>query len=364
MKPVGQRTVIDDGVPGRRGRRPHARVFGLPDPLPAMSPVHIPRGFTKAYIAGEVVEDLGGADPRRARDVRADHDVLLIEGTGHAGRRRRDRPVERGGGGDARRAGGHRQRGRRRPADRRDRAQRLALRARTASRSPARSSTRSIDAQPGIGDPASAASRATASRCSACCRTGRSSRTRRSAWSSRASTARCSTRARTSTGSSAASRSGRWSPSHMLERIGPGSLVIVPGDREDVIDTTIDRDAPRARRSRRRRRRQPAGALGLVLTGGYRPRAGHRRDPAGGPVRHARARRHVRRRLRGPRPAGQDPPRRRGRSSQSRSSSGSTWTSTGSSRRRARRCSLTARPRRSPPNRVSSVSPALSPPAR
>ena len=27
--------------------------------MTVMSPVHIPRGFTKAYIAGEVVEDLG-----------------------------------------------------------------------------------------------------------------------------------------------------------------------------------------------------------------------------------------------------------------------------------------------------------------
>ena len=49
-----------------------------------MSPVHIPRGFTKAYIAGEVVEDLGARIVRRTRAF-ADHDVLLIEGTGHAG---------------------------------------------------------------------------------------------------------------------------------------------------------------------------------------------------------------------------------------------------------------------------------------
>jgi BioD-like phosphotransacetylase family protein len=49
-----------------------------------LSPVHIPRGFTKAYIAGEVVEDLG-ARIRAAHGAFADHDVLLIEGTGHAG---------------------------------------------------------------------------------------------------------------------------------------------------------------------------------------------------------------------------------------------------------------------------------------
>jgi BioD-like phosphotransacetylase family protein len=59
-------------------------VFALPDQLAAMSPVHIPRGFTKAYIAGEVVEDLG-ARIVAAQATYREHDVLLVEGTGHAG---------------------------------------------------------------------------------------------------------------------------------------------------------------------------------------------------------------------------------------------------------------------------------------
>jgi hypothetical protein len=60
-------------------------VFPLAADYSNMSPVHIPRGFTKKYIAGEVVEDLG-AKIVAARDTfRADHDILLIEGTGHAG---------------------------------------------------------------------------------------------------------------------------------------------------------------------------------------------------------------------------------------------------------------------------------------
>ncbi len=32
---------------------------------------------------------------------------------------------------------------------------------------------------------------------------------------------------------------GAMQPRHVLERIGPGSLLIVPGDREDVIHATI-----------------------------------------------------------------------------------------------------------------------------
>jgi hypothetical protein len=58
---------------------------------------------------------------------------------------------------------------------------------------------------------------------------------------------------------------GAMEPHHMLQRIGPRSLVIVPGDREDVIAAIVQAHRIGA----------PAGgdASGLVLTGGYRPRA-------------------------------------------------------------------------------------------
>ena len=84
MKPVGQRTIIDHGQPADEDAVLMHETFGLMEPYDVMSPVHIPRGFTKAYIAGEVVEDLG-ARISRAQDAFRRHDVLLIEGTGHAG---------------------------------------------------------------------------------------------------------------------------------------------------------------------------------------------------------------------------------------------------------------------------------------
>ena len=56
MKPVGQRTVLEDGVPADEDAVLMRAVFGLPERLEVMSPVHIPRGFTKAYIAGDVVD--------------------------------------------------------------------------------------------------------------------------------------------------------------------------------------------------------------------------------------------------------------------------------------------------------------------
>ena len=125
MKPVGQRTIIEDGVPADEDAvLMQQRLRAAPSRSRQMSPVHIPRGFTKAYIEGEVVEDL----PARIRAAHAafaaDRDILLIEGTGHAGVGAVIGLSNARGRGDARRAGGHRLRGRRRPADRRDRAQR------------------------------------------------------------------------------------------------------------------------------------------------------------------------------------------------------------------------------------------------
>ena len=84
MKPVGQRTVIDAGEPADEDAVLMRATFQLPEPYSVLSPVHIPRGFTKAYIAGEVVEDLP-AKIGRAHASFAGYDVLLIEGTGHAG---------------------------------------------------------------------------------------------------------------------------------------------------------------------------------------------------------------------------------------------------------------------------------------
>jgi len=84
MKPVGQRTIIDDGQVTDDDSYLMRTIFDLPDPYWAMSPVHIPRGYTKAYINGEVVEDLGARILKAQRHF-AGHDIVLVEGTGHAG---------------------------------------------------------------------------------------------------------------------------------------------------------------------------------------------------------------------------------------------------------------------------------------
>jgi BioD-like phosphotransacetylase family protein len=50
-----------------------------------MSPVHIPRGFTQAYIDGQVVDDLPGRILDAHRQLARGKEIVLIEGTGHAG---------------------------------------------------------------------------------------------------------------------------------------------------------------------------------------------------------------------------------------------------------------------------------------
>ncbi len=85
IKPVGQRTVIEEGVPADEDAILMKHVFDLPDPLTRMSPVHIPRGFTQSYIDDKVVEDLPARIRAAHAEFAADRDMLLIEGTGHAG---------------------------------------------------------------------------------------------------------------------------------------------------------------------------------------------------------------------------------------------------------------------------------------
>jgi len=86
MKPVGQRTIVDEtGVPADEDAVLVKAAYGLPEPMTVMSPVHIPRGFTKAYIAGEVVEDLGARIAAAHATFVDEKDILLIEGSGHAG---------------------------------------------------------------------------------------------------------------------------------------------------------------------------------------------------------------------------------------------------------------------------------------
>jgi hypothetical protein len=84
-KPVGQRYALVDDIPADEDAILMRATFGLPDPYELMSPVHIPRGFTKAFIRGDIVEDLGARIEAAHARISRDREAVLIEGTGHAG---------------------------------------------------------------------------------------------------------------------------------------------------------------------------------------------------------------------------------------------------------------------------------------
>jgi BioD-like phosphotransacetylase family protein len=84
-KPVGQRYAMVDDIPADEDAILMRATFGLADPYELMSPVHIPRGFTKAFIRGDIVEDLGARIEAAHARLTEGREALLIEGTGHAG---------------------------------------------------------------------------------------------------------------------------------------------------------------------------------------------------------------------------------------------------------------------------------------
>ena len=85
LKPVGQRYLVVDGTRADEDAVLMSEAFGLPDALDDMSPVTLPRHFTTDYVMGRVDDDLGAQVAAAYERIAADKDVVVIEGTGHAG---------------------------------------------------------------------------------------------------------------------------------------------------------------------------------------------------------------------------------------------------------------------------------------
>ena len=85
LKPVGQRFLVIDGTRADEDAVLMKAVFDLPDALSDMSPVTLPRHFTTDFVMGRVTDDLAAAVAAADRKVARDKDVVLVEGTGHAG---------------------------------------------------------------------------------------------------------------------------------------------------------------------------------------------------------------------------------------------------------------------------------------
>ncbi len=85
LKPVGQRYVMVGGSRADEDAVLMKEVFDLPDALSLMSPVTVPRHFTTDYLQGRIHDDLGAQVIAADGAMAADKDVILVEGTGHAG---------------------------------------------------------------------------------------------------------------------------------------------------------------------------------------------------------------------------------------------------------------------------------------
>ena len=85
IKPVGQRYAMVGDVPADEDAILMRDVFGLPDDLSTMSPVHIPRGFTRRFIDGAITDDLGGLIRSAHARIGVGREMVVVEGTGHAG---------------------------------------------------------------------------------------------------------------------------------------------------------------------------------------------------------------------------------------------------------------------------------------
>ncbi|MDQ4036441.1 MAG: AAA family ATPase [Chloroflexota bacterium] len=85
MKPVGQRYLVVDGTRADEDAVLMKEVFDLPDALNDMSPVTLPRRFTTEFIMGRIADDLEMQVRTADTRVAADKDLVVIEGTGHAG---------------------------------------------------------------------------------------------------------------------------------------------------------------------------------------------------------------------------------------------------------------------------------------
>jgi BioD-like phosphotransacetylase family protein len=85
LKPIGQRYVLVDGARADEDAVLMKAVFDLADPVDDMSPVTLPRHFTTEYVMGRIHQDLAADVVRAYQRVATDRDVVLVEGTGHAG---------------------------------------------------------------------------------------------------------------------------------------------------------------------------------------------------------------------------------------------------------------------------------------
>lgn len=85
IKPIGQRYLLEQGYKVDEDSVLIEEVFGIKCNIKDMSPIAIDRGFTERFIEKGAEEDHAKQITDAYEHVAADNDLVIIEGTGHAG---------------------------------------------------------------------------------------------------------------------------------------------------------------------------------------------------------------------------------------------------------------------------------------
>jgi len=85
IKPIGQRYLVEQGYKVDEDSVLIEEVFGIKCNIKDMSPIAIERGFTERFIEKGAEEDHAGQIVDAYNRIAMDNDLVIIEGTGHAG---------------------------------------------------------------------------------------------------------------------------------------------------------------------------------------------------------------------------------------------------------------------------------------
>ncbi len=85
IKPIGQRYLVEQGYKVDEDSVLIEEVFGIKCNIKDMSPIAIERGFTERFIEKGADEDYAGQITDAYEHIAKDNDLVIIEGTGHAG---------------------------------------------------------------------------------------------------------------------------------------------------------------------------------------------------------------------------------------------------------------------------------------
>lgn len=85
IKPIGQRYLVEQGYKVDEDSVLIEEVFGIRCNIKDMSPIAIERGFTERFIENGADEDHAAQITDAYERIAKDNDLVIIEGTGHAG---------------------------------------------------------------------------------------------------------------------------------------------------------------------------------------------------------------------------------------------------------------------------------------